>query len=97
MKRHHYVAAFFAGAFLINMVPHLVHGVSGQQFPTPFADPPGVGLSSSTLNVLWGLFNMLIGYTLLRVSKLTTQNKIGLIVFFTGIACVGIILSISFR
>ncbi len=38
-----YVAHIFAGAFLINAVPHLVNGLSGRSFPSPFASPPGVG------------------------------------------------------
>jgi hypothetical protein len=61
-----YVAAFFAGAFLANAVPHFVHGVSGDRFPTPFARPPGKGLSSPTLNVAWALLNIVAGYFLLR-------------------------------
>jgi hypothetical protein len=32
-----YIACFFAGAFLANFVPHFVHGISGDRFPTPFA------------------------------------------------------------
>jgi hypothetical protein len=33
-------------------------------FPTPFASPPGQGLSPAWVNVLWGLFNLLVGYLL---------------------------------
>ena len=40
MKWYHYVTAFFAGMFLANAVPHFVNGVSGNPFPSPFADPP---------------------------------------------------------
>jgi hypothetical protein len=36
-----YIASFFAGMFLANAVPHFVHGISGDRFPTPFAHPPG--------------------------------------------------------
>jgi hypothetical protein len=50
-----YIACFFAGAFLANAVPHFAHGVSGDRFPTPFASPPGRGLSSPTVNVVWYL------------------------------------------
>lgn len=96
MKWYHYVAAFFAGMFLFNAIPHLVQGISGQPFPTPFADPPGKGLSTATVNVLWGLSNALIGYILLRASRLTNKNKMGLVVFFIGIAAVSITLSITF-
>jgi hypothetical protein len=61
-----YVAHFFAGVFLINGIPHLVSGVSGRRFQSPFASPPGVGESSPMVNVLWGFINLVIGYTLLR-------------------------------
>ena len=36
IKWYHYLAAFFAGFFLANAVPHFVHGVSGDPFPSPF-------------------------------------------------------------
>jgi hypothetical protein len=64
MRWHHSVAYFFGGAFLANALPHLCNGVSGNAFQSPFASPSGVGLSSSTVNVLWGLFNLAIGYLL---------------------------------
>ena len=38
-----YIALFFAGAFLCNAIPHLVAGLQGQPFPSPFAKPPGRG------------------------------------------------------
>jgi hypothetical protein len=53
MPWYDYLACFFSGMFLANLVPHFVHGVSGDPFPTPFAHPPGRGLSSPTVNVLW--------------------------------------------
>ncbi len=49
MRWYHYVAYFFGGAFLTNAVPHFVSGVTGQPFQSPFASPPGEGLSSSTV------------------------------------------------
>ena len=59
------IAHFFAGAFLANTVPHFVAGVMGEPFQSPFAKPPGKGLSSSTVNVLWAFFNLVCGYLLL--------------------------------
>ena len=65
MKWYHYIAYFFGGAFLFNFVPHFTNGISGRPFPTPFASPPGQGLSPAWVNVLWGFFNLLIAYLLL--------------------------------
>lgn len=59
------VAHFFAGAFLANCSPHLVNGLSGREFQTPFASPPGVGKSPAVVNVLWGFGNLVVGYVLL--------------------------------
>lgn len=58
------VSYFFGGVFVANAVPHFVAGVMGRAFQTPFATPAGKGLSSSTINVLWGFFNALAGYLL---------------------------------
>lgn len=57
-------AYVFGGAFLANAIPHFVSGMMGRAFQTPFAKPPGQGLSSSTVNALWGLFNLVVGYVL---------------------------------
>jgi len=65
MRWYLYVAEFFGGAFLVNAIPHFVQGVSGREFPSPFSSPPGKGMSSPTVNVLWGTLNAVIGYILL--------------------------------
>jgi len=64
MRWYQYVAYFFGGAFLSNAIPHFVNGVSGNAFQSPFASPSGVGLSSAMVNVLWGMFNLAVGYLL---------------------------------
>lgn len=61
----HYVSYFFGGLFGANAIPHLVSGMTGRPFQSPFAKPPGKGLSSSTVNVLWGAFNLLLSYILI--------------------------------
>jgi len=65
MNIAHYVAWFFGGAFLLNAIPHAVAGAMGQAFQSPFATPPGEGRSSSTVNVLWGFFNVVVAWLLL--------------------------------
>ena len=60
-----YLAAyFFGGVVLTNAVPHLVSGLMGRRFQSPFAKPPGQGLSSPTVNVVWGFLNLAVGYVL---------------------------------
>lgn len=87
MRWYHYIAWFFGGAFLTNFVPHFTNGVSGRMFPSPFAHPPGpVGVSPPVVNVLWGLFNLLVGYLLVcRVGKFEWRSTRCAVVLFAGI------------
>jgi len=91
-----YIACFFAGIFLTNVVPHFVHGISGDRFPTPFAHPPGKGLSSPTVNVVWALLNLAVGYVLFRLGKVSSGGDAALVMFFAGIAAISIPASVSF-
>lgn len=93
---YHYIAAFFAGFFLANAVPHFINGISGDPFPTPFADDPGHGLSSPLTNVLWALANLLIGYFFFRIGRVSSRRVGALVIFFTGVAAISIVLSILF-
>jgi hypothetical protein len=58
------VSYFFGGVFAANAIPHFVSGVMGRAFQSPFAKPPGQGLSSSTVNVVWGFSNAVVAYLL---------------------------------
>lgn len=49
---------------MANAVPHFGSGICGRPFPTPFASPPGRGLSSPVVNVLWATLNAVVGYLL---------------------------------
>jgi hypothetical protein len=93
----HDISYFFAGAFLTNAVPHLVSGLTGRAFQSPFAKPPGKGLSSATVNVLWGFFNLAIGYLLLsRVGNFDWQSNEQVIVFGLGILVMALMLASTF-
>ena len=75
MNWHPLVSYFLGGIFLANAVPHLVSGMMGRPFQSPFAKPPGEGFSSSTVNVLWGFFNALVGYFLvMRVGSFELRS-----------------------
>jgi len=93
---YRYVACFFAGMFLANVVPHFVHGISGDRFPTPFARPSGKGLSSPTVNVVWALFNLIVGYILFRAGKVSSGEALALVIFFAGIVVISTMLSVRF-
>jgi hypothetical protein len=96
MNWYEYIASFFAGLFLTNVVPHFVHGISGDRFPTPFAKPPGKGLSSPTVNVVWALLNLVAGYVLFRLGHVWGGDYPSLVVFFAGIASISIMASVNF-
>ncbi len=97
MRWYHFVSYFFGGAFLANTLPHLGNGISGHAFQSPFASPPGEGLSSSTVNVLWGLLNLLVAYLLLcRVGNFELRKTRHVIVFGAGFLVMAIMLARAF-
>jgi hypothetical protein len=97
MRWYHYVAYFFGGAFLSNAVPHFVSGVSGHPFQSPFASPPGEGLSSATVNVLWGFFNLAVGYALVcRVGSFELRRTSHAVVLGLGVLLMAVMASRAF-
>lgn len=93
---YHYVAGFFAGMFLANVIPHYVKGVTGESFPTPFANPPGKGLSSPMVNTIWALVNLVPGFLLFRFSHISLNNGLSLIIFFIGFVFITMVSVINF-
>lgn len=80
-----FLSYFLGGVFLANALPHVVSGMMGRPFQSPFAKPPGEGLSSSTVNVLWGFFNMVVGYVLVcRVGNFELRNTVDVAAFGVG-------------
>ena len=97
MHWYHYVAYFFGGAVLANTLPHLGNGISGHAFQSPFASPPGEGLSSSMVNVLWGLFNLGVGYVLVcRVGTFDLRNTLDVLALGAGIVVMSLMLARTF-
>ncbi len=91
-----YVAYFFAGAFLCNCVPHLVAGLQGARFPTPFAKPPGRGESSPVVNFIWALVNLAAGVALLVRFPLSLGLNSETVTFAAGALLLGLSLSLHF-
>ena len=94
MKWFHYLMCLLGGAFLANFVPHFVSGITGLEFPTPFASPPPPeGASSAPLNVIWALANLVGGYLLLRFGKFSLRDWPAVIPAFVGFAAMGLMLA----
>ena len=84
------VADFFAGAFLCNAIPHLASGLRGEPFPSPFARPPGQGLSSPVVNFVWGYLNLVICLALLSIARIEIGLNSPLILFLLGFLLLGL-------
>lgn len=93
----HYLSWFFGGAFLTNVIPHFVNGVMGRAFQSPFARPPGEGLSSSTVNVLWGFLNLVAGYVLVcRVGDFDLHSTVDVAVSGLGALLLALLMARHF-
>jgi len=96
MPWFHFPTYFCAGAFFANFVPHFVSGVLGRTFPTPFATPPFRGLSSSRVNVLYGLANLVFAYALLlRVGDFEPRSAWHAGAFGLGLAAMSLFIARS--
>ena len=94
MEWSHYASYFFGGAFLTNAVPHFVSGVMGRPFQSPFAKPRGQELSSSTVNVLWGFLNLVVGYVLVcRVGHFDLRSTDHVVASGLGVLLMGMIMA----
>ncbi len=91
-----FIAIFFAGAFLCNSVPHLVAGLQGTPFQSPFAKPRGIGLSSPLVNVLWGFFNLVAGALLLSAFPLEIGLTLRFAILVAGAVAIGTYLALHF-
>ncbi len=94
MPWYFYLLDFLSGALLANGVPHLVQGVSGVPFPSPFAKPPGVGDSSPLVNALWGFGNLAAGALLLH--RFSPVNPWGWVTAGAGALAISVQLSMHF-
>jgi len=97
MYWYQYIASFFAGAFLANVVPHFVHGISGNRFPTPFAKPPGRGLSSAPVNMVWSLVNLAVAMVLFHLGNVEHGGRSSFHTFLAGFAALSIMMSVQFQ
>jgi hypothetical protein len=87
----HCIAYFFGGLFLSNGIPHFVSGAMGRAFPSPFAKPPGRGLSSAAVNVIWGVFNFALSYMLIwRIGEFSFGSTADVVALGLGFLLMGL-------
>lgn len=92
-----FIAYFFEGAFLCNCVPHLVRGLQGSDFPTPFATPHGVGMSSPLINFVWGFFNLSAALLLFSIWPVRLGLNAPFAMFVVGLALIGVFSALHFE
>ncbi len=91
-----FVANFFAGAFMFNAVPHLVAGLQGASFQTPFANPRGIGESSALVNIIWGTANLILALILEEIFPLVIGFNAGFVAAVAGALSIGVYLALHF-
>lgn len=90
-----YLGLLIAGVLLCNALPHLLAGLQGQTFYTPWAAPRGVGRSSALENVLWGCANLLVAVFL--IDRIFPKNvPHGLVVLAIGFVGAAVALATIF-
>ena len=91
------LAYFFGGALLTNAVPHGVSGLMGRPFQSPFAKPRGEGQSSSTVNLLWGFLNLVVGYLLvIRIGDFDLRSTADVVALGLGALLIGLFMARHF-
>ena len=72
-------------------------GSRATPFQSPFESPPGEGLSSAMVNVLWGLFNLTVAYLLIcRVGDFNLRKTQHVLALGAGILIMALMLARSF-
>jgi hypothetical protein len=87
----------FSGLFFANALPHLIAALMGRPMQTPFAKPPGQGLSSSFVNGVWGLVNLVVAWLLLfRVGTFDLASTSDAVAFGAGMAVITLVMARQF-
>ena len=73
MKWYHYLACFFAGAFLIHVIPHVMHGMSAVNVAGVI-----VSLGGGSLLLWLGRFSLKNGWEILLV----VMGMVSVLLFF---------------
>jgi hypothetical protein len=88
---------FIAGLLLCNSIPHVVSGLCGMPFPTPFSERPTIARSSPVVNFLWGTGNLFAATLILLKRLVLEEYSSGLLAFAVGFVVAGVFLSLHFE
>jgi hypothetical protein len=92
-----HVTSVLVGVLFCNCLPHLVAGLQGIPFPTPFARPRGKGKSPPIVNFLWGLANLLAGLMLFGRHPIGLEADANLFAALAGALALGAYLAVHFE
>lgn len=81
-----YVLPFLSGMFAANSVPHLVYGLSGRPFRTPFVRFSGAKVSGPAVNAAWGWVNVVAAWLLAGLPATAFAVSFGLGALLMGVA-----------
>ena len=91
------VSAVLSGTVAANGLFHFLHGVLDyRDFPAPFAEVLGRGLTSDVSNIIWGLFNLILAAILVQRHRNTEAlGRVQFALFFL-LGLVGVSLLLRF-
>ncbi len=91
-----YLLLLFAGSLFCNCIPHLVAGLQGIPFPTPFAKPRGIGNSPPIVNFLWGCSNLVVAIAIAWRRLPSPEPLLAGLMLVVGFVAIGSYLSVHF-
>lgn len=91
-----YGMCFIAGVLITNFLAHFPHGISGEQFPSPFGFVLKSSVGGPLANVVWGLLNLVLGYGFLARADAMQLGTRWAAACFTGMLTMGVFLALVF-
>jgi hypothetical protein len=96
-SKMNYLLLFLSGLFFANSIPHFVNGISGKEFATPFIHRFFKNIPSPLFNVIWGLANICLAFSIFNFTKnLVFGFNLEFLSIFAGFAFASVGLSIFF-
>jgi len=94
---YNYISSLGAGVLFTNGFMHFIHGILGlDDFSAPLSKLLGHGLPTDISNIIWGSFNFIIAFNLIKRCKKSLSKKLVVLLFIIGIVVMSIFLRFEF-